>query len=232
MAETAHPICQNCGEHAPGRFCAACGQSTNIALPTVWGFVQEAAGAIFSYDHKLWTTLRTLVLQPGQLTVDYIAGKRARYLAPFQLMLWLEAIAFLARKVMFDSNTADADRQAQQVFIVGAFFAVTLATIHVRRRLPFLLHFIAALHLWAFLMVLLLVEYLVVPWITQALISLKLLHGTIEVGAFVTHSVEIMMFVYAALAIRRIYQTSLLKAFVKMLLLFAAYYAFVRFAPL
>ena len=231
MSAEVTPWCQNCGADAPAKFCPECGQSTTVALPTLWGFLQEAVGAFFSYDHKLWATLRALVLHPGQLTVDYVEGKRVRYLAPFQLLLWLQALTFLAFQLYFNPAAGSSERQSRAVLIIGVFFAVTLALLHLRSGLRFILHFIAALHLWAFLMVLLLAEYILVPWGSVALHKLHLVHGFLPLGLYVTHSVELVMTVYITLALRRIYQSALLVAFFKTLLLLAAYLAFMKLFP-
>ena len=224
--------CQNCGAEAPAKFCPECGQSTNIALPTLWGFLQEAAGAFFSYDHKLWATLRLLLTRPGQLTVDYIEGKRVRYLGPIQLLVWLQAFTFLAYQVYFNPQAGSSEHQSRAVLIIGAFFAVTLALIHLRSGLKFLVHFIAALHLWAFLMVLLLAEYILVPLVTKMLFRLHLISDSLPIGVFVTHSVEVILSIYLTLAIRRIYKNSLGIAALKTVVLLVAYLGFVSFVSL
>lgn len=231
MSAEAAPRCQNCGADAPAKFCPECGQSTDTTLPTLWGFLQEAVGAFFSYDHKLWATLRALLFRPGQLTVDYVGGKRVRYLAPFQLLLWLQALTFLAFQLYFNPAAGSSERQSRAVLVIGAFFAVTLALLHLRSGLRFILHFIAALHLWAFLMVLLLAEYILVPWGSVALRKLHLVQGPLPLGLYVTHTTELVMAVYITLALRRIYQSTLLVASFKTLLLLAAYLAFMKLFP-
>lgn len=225
-------LCQNCGADAPAKFCPECGQSTKVALPTLWGFLQEAVGAFFSYDHKLWATLRVLITRPGQLTVDYVEGRRVRYLAPFQLLFWLQALTFLAYKLTFNSAEGGADRQSKAVLTIGIFLAVSLALLHFRKGTSVLLHFLTALHLWAFLMVLLLIEYAVVPLVAVALQKLRLVQGALAIGDFVTHSVEIVLSFYLVLAIRRIYKDSLSVAILKTAILLVAYLVFVRLAPL
>jgi hypothetical protein len=221
-------LCQNCGADAPAKFCPECGQSTTVALPTLWGFLQEAVGAFFSYDHKLWATLRMLITRPGQLTVDYVEGRRVRYLAPFQLLFWLQALTFLAYKLTFDAAEGGADRQSKAVLTIGTFLAVALALLHFRKGASVLLHFLTALHLWAFLMVLLLIEYITVPLVAVALQKLKLVQGALPIGDFVTHSVEISLSLYLVLAIRRIYKDSLPVAILKTLVLLVAYLGFVQ----
>jgi hypothetical protein len=45
---------------------------------------------------QLWQTLSKLFFAPGALTVEYMAGRRARYLRPFQLYLMASVIVFAA----------------------------------------------------------------------------------------------------------------------------------------
>ncbi|HLK55725.1 MAG TPA: DUF3667 domain-containing protein [Chthonomonadaceae bacterium] len=224
--------CQNCGASATSNFCPNCGQSTKIAIPTLFGFLQEAFGAIFSYDHKLWRTLWVLVAHPGQLTVDYAEGKRIRYLTPFQLFFWLQAITFLSYHLFFNAEAGASDRMSRALLIIGAFIAVMFALIHVRRRMRFLLHLVASIHIWTFLMLLLLVEYAVTPTVATLLHRLHVIQGPLYTGPFVTYSAEVIMAVYTTLVIRKVYANPLWKAALKTLLLLAGYLLFVKYVPL
>ncbi|HEX8212966.1 MAG TPA: DUF3667 domain-containing protein [Longimicrobium sp.] len=49
----------------------------------------------FSVDAKLPRTLRSLFLQPGFLTREYLDGRRARYIRPLQLYLLAAALLFV-----------------------------------------------------------------------------------------------------------------------------------------
>ncbi|MGZ5443311.1 MAG: DUF3667 domain-containing protein [Thermoanaerobaculia bacterium] len=50
----------------------------------------------FHLDSKLFRTLRDLVMRPGELTAEYFAGRKKRYIAPLRLFLTLFALQFLA----------------------------------------------------------------------------------------------------------------------------------------
>jgi hypothetical protein len=43
---------------------------------------------------RLWHTLAVMFRQPGQFSLDYVEGKRARYLSPVRLFLFLSALYF------------------------------------------------------------------------------------------------------------------------------------------
>lgn len=49
-----------------------------------------------SRQGRLWQTLWRLLFAPGGLTVDHAAGRRVRYLRPFQLYLMTSVIVFAA----------------------------------------------------------------------------------------------------------------------------------------
>jgi hypothetical protein len=52
--------------------------------------------SVLNIDARIVHTLLPLYFRPGKLTLDYLAGKRARYVTPFRLVFFLAIIAFLA----------------------------------------------------------------------------------------------------------------------------------------
>lgn len=86
--------CRNCGGDAPGNYCPACGQETQVALPKVGELVREAAGRLVAWDGRLWRTLAMLAFRPGVLTREYFAGRRRHYVRPARLFLALSLLLF------------------------------------------------------------------------------------------------------------------------------------------
>jgi hypothetical protein len=90
----AGPRCPNCGAAAPGNFCSECGQEQISVRLGLRDLARE-----FLDDHVGWSTKvpRTLwrLLVPGALTLDFIEGRRARYLSPLRLYLTLSVLFFL-----------------------------------------------------------------------------------------------------------------------------------------
>ncbi len=89
------PECLNCGAHLRGQYCGNCGQRASSRLISLWQLVREAFGDLFELDSRLWRTLVPLVIRPGQLTHDYLQGRRARYMPPFRMYLVLSLLFFL-----------------------------------------------------------------------------------------------------------------------------------------
>ena len=86
--------CLNCGESLHGAFCAACGQRSVPADPTVSEIAGDAWQELSGYDGRVAATFRALI-RPGRLTLEYLHGRRARYLSPMRLYLSVSVIFFL-----------------------------------------------------------------------------------------------------------------------------------------
>jgi hypothetical protein len=86
--------CPNCGAPAPGKFCPECGQETARELRTVAQFLEGLIDQYATREGPLWQTLSKLFFAPGALTVEYLAGRRGRYLRPLQLYLIASVIVF------------------------------------------------------------------------------------------------------------------------------------------
>lgn len=89
------PTCLNCGARLRGQYCGNCGQRSRNRLISIWQLLQEAFGDLFELDSRLWRTLVPLLTRPGQLTRDYLEGRRARYMPPFRTYMVLSIIFFV-----------------------------------------------------------------------------------------------------------------------------------------
>ncbi len=89
------PNCLNCGTRLTGQYCGNCGQRARSRLISLWQLLSEAFGDLLEFDSRLWRTLIPLLIRPGQLTRDYLEGRRARYMPPFRMYLVLSVIFFV-----------------------------------------------------------------------------------------------------------------------------------------
>jgi Protein of unknown function (DUF3667) len=89
------PDCLNCGARLHGQYCAVCGQRARSRLISLWELVTDAFGDLFEIDSRLWKTLVPLLARPGRLTLDYLQGRRARYMPPFRMYLVFSVLFFL-----------------------------------------------------------------------------------------------------------------------------------------
>lgn len=80
--------CANCLARMAGPYCHACGQHESAAHPATIGHLfHELTHELLHVDGKIWRTARSLFLHPGELTAEYWAGRRARWIGPFRVFL-------------------------------------------------------------------------------------------------------------------------------------------------
>jgi hypothetical protein len=99
--------CLNCGQpfgEPRPRYCPACSQETNLKPPTVQEFLQQFGGAYFATEGAFWRTLRLLLFRPGELTAQYLAGRRKHYVLPLRLFLSVTLVMLLAMRVSGSIN--------------------------------------------------------------------------------------------------------------------------------
>ena len=90
--------CANCGApfgNPPPKFCPACGQESQVRAPRLSEFLQQFGGAYLSTEGALWRTLMLLLTKPGELTVQYLRGRRKHYVLPLRLYLTISVVALL-----------------------------------------------------------------------------------------------------------------------------------------
>ena len=95
--------CPNCETQLPEphpRFCHACGQETNIKPPTVGEFLQQFSGTYFATEGALWRTFKLLLAQPGELTAQYLNGRRKQYVLPLRLFLSMTLVMLLTMRIL------------------------------------------------------------------------------------------------------------------------------------
>jgi hypothetical protein len=103
MNMPAHPHhaagdCLNCGAAVSGNYCHECGQETVLHPPSTREFVHEFIGHYVALEGKLWKSLLLLLFRPGQLTLEYIKGRRVRYIQPLRIYLTFSLIFFAVMK--------------------------------------------------------------------------------------------------------------------------------------
>ncbi len=112
--------CRNCDANLgepPANFCSACGQDTLNHPPTFWEFVHEFITHYVALEGKLWKTLWLLFVKPAELTREYRAGRKQRYISPLRLYITASFLFFLVVKVAglgsaitFSAEDAKADK--------------------------------------------------------------------------------------------------------------------------
>jgi len=88
-------ICKNCGSSVIGEYCQDCGQrmldDSDRSLRNLLG---EILSNVFIFDNRFFLSLWYLFRYPGKMTVEYLAGKRKKFIPPITLFLFFNLIYF------------------------------------------------------------------------------------------------------------------------------------------
>lgn len=121
-AGEAHGECSDCGAPAEGNFCSHCGQPTHVHR-TLLHLIEEVLHGVVHFDGRIWRTLPLLMLNPGRLTREWIAGKRTRYVSPLAIFLFVVFLMFFAFSFLGDKQGGGGTTQMtvdQQITSVEA----------------------------------------------------------------------------------------------------------------
>jgi hypothetical protein len=101
--------CLNCGQQVEKHYCSSCGQPNIEVNESFWGFISHSIAHYFHFDNKFFKTLKPLLTQPGQVTLDYLAGKRARYINPVSMYIFVSIVYFLIVPHALESGKHESD---------------------------------------------------------------------------------------------------------------------------
>ena len=102
--ERKEKTCLNCGSALQGRYCHLCGQENIEPKETVWGLISHYAYDITHFDGKFFSTVKYLLTKPGFLTKELIRGRRAAYLHPIRMYVFIAAFFFLIFFLIFNPS--------------------------------------------------------------------------------------------------------------------------------
>jgi hypothetical protein len=114
MAASFPAACLNCGAALTGAYCARCGQKATRPDPALRDLLHETTHELAHWDGKVPATLKTLFLKPGQLTIDFLAGRRARWLTPLRVYL-ICSVAFFGGRLVLNEIGIRTTRDMAQV---------------------------------------------------------------------------------------------------------------------
>jgi hypothetical protein len=223
--------CLNCGAALGGPYCSQCGQKVEEPLPRVHELVAEAADEFLKFDSKLLRSVWTLVRYPGQLSLEFAHGRRQAYLSPLKLyfsasfltlffMGSLKSYDLVSMGLKVDPDTPRTTRAAIEgmrfYFEHSAVISIlllplcsfALQVLFHKERSRFLFHLVTTLHNWSGSSFLFLPVYLPIG-VYQFRSPSEGVSMTFGLGY------GLLIWVYQALAFRRIYGSSWFASFVK-----------------
>jgi hypothetical protein len=148
--------CNNCSESMPSgaRFCPACGQSVKEVSRPWTEFARETLAELADFDGRMLVSMRLLLMQPGFLTMEYIAGRRVSYTSPLRLYLVISLVFFLVLPLFlpaFSSTNPEhklsVDIYSKSMFVLLPAFALLLKLFY--RRVFFVNHLVFSVHLFS-----------------------------------------------------------------------------------
>lgn len=110
--------CLNCGAIVEERFCTRCGQENLEPKESVGHLVSHFFEDLTHFDGKFFITVKDLVLKPGYLTHEYVAGRRVRYLNPIRMYIFISAMFFL---VLFAGSQEKPEPQSDNNHAVNSW---------------------------------------------------------------------------------------------------------------
>ncbi len=113
--------CPNCSTSLLGGHCHECGQKKIDANEySIKRFIGRAINDFTDLEsNKVLQTLSAMIVRPGLLAVEYLAGRRGSYLGPLKLYLTFSALYFLfAWTVLSDVRGGSAERIARNPMTV------------------------------------------------------------------------------------------------------------------
>ena len=89
--------CSNCNHQLKEQmnFCFHCGQENHVKRVSLKMLFQDFFATYFTFDSKLWVTLKMLILKPSYLSKVYLEGKIVTYLPPIRLYIFISFLFFL-----------------------------------------------------------------------------------------------------------------------------------------
>lgn len=126
--------CRNCRTPLLGPHCHHCGQTARDPLKHLRDALADAFETVFDIDGRILRTLRDLLV-PGRVAINYLAGRRARYIAPLRLFLVLTVLTFFVAHFAVDSAGVDVDLTDMDHSAIAA--ATTEAEVEAARAAQF-----------------------------------------------------------------------------------------------
>jgi predicted nucleic acid-binding Zn ribbon protein len=102
--------CLNCGHsiEANENYCSNCGQAVDTERVLFKDLIIDILGYFFFYDYKLKNSLKLMLFKPGQLSLDFVRGKKADFIHPIRLYFIVSLIFFALASL----NSNDDDDKA------------------------------------------------------------------------------------------------------------------------
>jgi hypothetical protein len=211
--------CLDCGSALIGRYCHVCGQAAASRIVPLRALAGAAIEDTVGVDGRLVRTLRLLFAKPGAATLEFLAGRRTRYVPPFRLYLIASLVYFVMLEVsgstrfMFFQATGDPEGFGQFVrllprlmFLLLPSFALLLLLLFRRGRRLYAEHVVFALHFHAVAFLVLSIDAAVFPLLRP--VPDGMIDPVVVAASVVAAAAQFYVLIHLYLALRRVYGRS------------------------
>ena len=109
--------CQNCNHHVEENYCTHCGQeNTETRQPFHFLFTHFLEDLVH-YDGSFGQTIKKLFLKPGELTKEYLSGKRNSSVNPVKMYIFVSFVTFFIISIFPSHKTEYNDTPNEHVSI-------------------------------------------------------------------------------------------------------------------
>ena len=200
-------ICMNCGAELHGPYCSNCGQKVTDLKQSFWSFLMEYLANAFQLDTRLLPTLREMVIHPGRLTQEFFKGRINSYVHPLKMNMFMLVIVIAIVALFMSPSTNISDEQTNEalssdlnsliqtylpifILLMTPVLGLVVQLFNLRKRRPFMEHFVFALHFAAFVEMFFVLKMVVSHFCNNAWIDLAFYAVTV---------------LYLMLSLRRVY---------------------------
>ncbi|HEX2616531.1 MAG TPA: DUF3667 domain-containing protein [Flavobacteriales bacterium] len=106
--------CPNCGTPLPPafEFCPTCGQENHELKVPFRHMLYEFVEGLTHFDAKAWNTVKAM-FHPGRITEDFLVGKRARYVPPVRLYIFVSIVFFFLLNALMNHRMREPETAVQ-----------------------------------------------------------------------------------------------------------------------
>lgn len=185
-------------------------------------FILDFLGDYFTFDSLIIRSLRPLLFKPGFLTLEFLKGRRVRYIPPLRLFIFISIVFFLFLGAVDTTAGTELSEESQFLdsffsvwfprlfFLLLPLFALYLYVLFRKPGRFYLSHFIFSIHYHSFVFLLLTLIVILIDYIFPS--SVFLSQWSLFIAIFISQ-------VYLALALKRVYTQSWLITIFKLVLL-------------
>ena len=168
-------ICENCKTELihNENFCPKCGQENHDKQASTVQLANDFIEDYVGFDNKLFRSIIPLLFRPGIMTVEFLDGKRKKYISPIRLFIFLTFIYFAfylwfysdwEGAVTINGQTPSIEKEKafiqsfqNNLNLITFFFVPVQALIIMgfywsKKRKYFVNYFVYTLHLFSFLL--------------------------------------------------------------------------------